>query len=307
MLIAHHYSFVTLMSPGQFTMKQIFLALTFGLILSTFAFSQYTPAEPDWNQPVEPFKIAGNVYYVGASDVTSYLIKTPKGLILIDSGFRETVPQIQKNIEKLGFKMEDVKIILNSHAHYDHAGGIAELKRLTKAKFYASEKDSVLLASGGIGDPNYADKYPFEPVKADSILKDGQKIKLGGTTLKANITAGHTPGCTTWTTTVKDGSRDLNIMFICSVSSPDYKLVDNPKYPGIADDYLRTFAWLQKQKVDVFLAAHGSIYGLKGKIEKIAASAKTNPFIDPEGYKTYIEASEKAFHEKLAKQKENVK
>jgi metallo-beta-lactamase class B len=234
--------------------------------------------------------------------VTSYLIETPKGLILIDSGFRETVPLIQKNIVKLGFKVEDVKIILNSHAHYDHAGGIAELKRMTKAKFYASEKDSVLLASGGIGDPNYADKYPFEPVKADSILKDGQKIKLGGTTLRANITAGHTPGCTTWTTTVKDGAQDLNVMFICSVSSPSYKLVDNPKYPGIADDFLRTFAWLQKQKVEVFLAAHGSIYDLRGKAGKLSVEAKNNPFIDPEGYIKFIGTSEKAFREKLAKQ-----
>jgi metallo-beta-lactamase class B len=284
-------------------MKQIFLVLAFSLILSTFAFSQYTPAEPEWNQPVEPFRIAGNVYYVGASDVTSYLIATPKGLVLIDSGFRETVPLIRRNIVKLGFKFEDVKIILNSHAHYDHAGGLAELKRLTKATFYASQKDGELLERGGLGDPNYGDKYPFEAIKSDKILKDGQKIKLGGSVLTANLTSGHTPGCTTWTTTVKDNGRDLNILFLCSTSAPGYKLVGNEKYPNIEADYLHTFAWLKKQNVDVFLAAHGSIYDLKGKLEKLGKGDKANPFIDPQGYKDYIEQSEKNFTTNLAAQK----
>jgi metallo-beta-lactamase class B len=288
-------------------MKQIFLVLAFSLILSTFAFSQYTLAVPEWNQPVEPFRIAGNVYYVGASDVTSYLIATPKGLILIDSGFRETVPLIRKSIVKLGFKFEDVKIILNSHAHYDHAGGLAELKRLTKATFYASQKDGELLARGGLSDPNYGDKYPFEAIKPNKTLKDGQKIKLGGSVLTANLTPGHTPGCTTWTTTVKDNGRDLNVLFLCSISAPGYKLVGNEKYPDIEADYLHTFAWLKKQNVDVFLAAHGSIYDFRGKLEKLAKGDKDNPFIDPEGYKKFVEDSEKAFHEKLAQQQSEQK
>jgi metallo-beta-lactamase class B len=283
-------------------MKELFLVLVFVLGSFTSCFSQYTPAVSEWNQPVEPFRIAGNVYYVGASDVTSYLIRTPKGLILIDSGFRETVPLIQKSVEKLGFKMSDVKVILSSHAHYDHAGGIAELKRLTGGTFYASEKDAPLLERGGKDDPNFGDDFLFEPVKPDSVLKDKQKIKLGGTTLTANITAGHTPGCTTWTTTVKDGGKDLNVMFLCSVSSPGYKLVNNPKYPNIVEDYERSFAWLKDQKVDIFLAAHGMIYDLKEKMEKLAAGAKTDPFADPEGYKKFIDDSEKAFREKLAKQ-----
>jgi metallo-beta-lactamase class B len=284
-------------------MKRAFPVFLFILIISGLGFSQYTPAEPDWNRPVEPFRIAGNIYYVGASDITSYLITSPKGHILIDSGFRETVPLIQKNIIKLGFKLEDVKIILNSHAHYDHAGGIAELKRLAKAAFYASEKDAVLLEKGGLGDPNYGDKYPFEPARADHILKNGQKIKLGGSVLQANFTPGHTPGCTTWTTTVKENKQALNVIFVCSVSAPGYALVDNQKYPGIAEDYLGTFAWLKKQNVDIFLGAHGSAYDLEGKLGKAAKNPAVNPFIDPQGYKTYIEESERAFLEKLAAQK----
>jgi metallo-beta-lactamase class B len=188
--------------------RAIFLFL-FIASFTTFSFSQHKAEEPDWNQSVEPFRIAGNIYYVGAYDVTSYLIATPKGHILIDSGLPETVPQIKASIAKLGFKLEDVKIILNSHAHYDHAGGIAELKRLTKATFFTSEKDSALLARGGLDDPNYGDRFPFEPVRADKILKDGQKVKLGGSALKANFTPGHTPGCTTWTASVKETTKIL--------------------------------------------------------------------------------------------------
>jgi len=288
-------------------MHRAILLFLFVAGLTTFSFSQYTPAVPEWNQPVEPFRIAGNIYYVGVSDITSYLITSPKGHILIDSGFRETVPQIQKNIVKLGFKLEDVKIILNSHAHYDHAGGLAELKRLTGATFYASQKDAEILARGGLDDPNYFDRFPFEPVKADKILKNEEKIKLGGSVLTANLTPGHTPGCTTWTTTVKEANQSLHVMFICSTSAPGYVLVDNKKYPGIEADYLQTFDWLKKQKVDIFLAAHGVIYGLAEKLKKLADGVKPNPFIDPQGYKTYLEESEKAFREKLAEQRANQK
>lgn len=259
------------------------------------------------NDPVEPFRIAGNLYYIGTNDVTSYLIATPKGHILIDSGLPETVPQIKKNIATLGFKLTDVKIILNSHAHFDHAGGIAELRRLTKATFYASEKDSPLLTRGGLDDPNYGDKFPFEAVKPDKLLTNGQKIKLGGTTLTANITAGHTPGCTTWTTTVKENNRSLNVLFVCSVSSPGYDLVTNKKYPTIEADYLASFAWLKKQKVDIFLGSHAGFFDLSDKIVEMKKGKSPNPFIDPEGYKQFIDSSEKAFLDKLKTQKAAMK
>jgi len=174
--------------------------------------------------PVEPFRIAGNIYYVGSSDLTSYLIVTKKGNILIDSGMKEMVPQVKANIEKLGFKFGDIKIILNSHAHFDHAAGIAEILRLTGAKFLASERDAPLLERGGLDDPNFADRFPFEPTKPDETFQNGRKIRLGDTELTANITPGHTKGCTTWTTTVEEKGRKLNAIFVCSVSAPVTRL-----------------------------------------------------------------------------------
>lgn len=268
--------------------------------------AQKTDEERSWNQPVAPFRIAANIYYVGASDITSYLITTPKGHILIDSGFPETVPQIKANIAALGFKLTDVKIILNSHAHFDHAGGIAELKRLTGAKFYASEKDLPLFQAGGLGDPNYGDRFPFEAVTPDATFKDGKKIKLGGTTLTANITSGHTPGCTTWTTTALDNKIKYNVIFVCSTSAPGYKLIDNPKYRNIISDYNATFERLKKLPVDIFLASHGNAYDLETKIAKLKAGGP-NPFVDPEGYRAYLKQSEENFRKSLAVQREQLK
>jgi metallo-beta-lactamase class B len=276
------------------------------LLISFSISAQKTEEERSWNQPVEPFRIAGNIYYVGASDVTSYLITTPKGHILIDSGFPETVPQIKANIAKLGFKLADVRIILNSHAHYDHAGGIAELKRLTGAKFYASEKDLPLFKTGGLGDPNYGDRFPFEAITPDSTFKDGKKIKLGGTTIRANITSGHTPGCTSWTTSVLENNITRNAIFVCSTSAPGYRLVDNAKYPNIISDYQATFARLKKIPVDIFLASHGNAYDLENKIAKLKAGGP-NPFIDPDGYRAYLKQSEENFQRSLEAQREKLK
>lgn len=287
-------------------MKNPIAAMLIGLFLSFSIYAQKTEEERSWNQPVEPFKIAGNIYYVGASDVTSYLITTPKGHILIDSGFIETVPQIKANIAKLGFKIEDVKIILNSHAHYDHAGGIAELKRLTGGKFLASKQDVPLLTAGGLGDPNYHDRFPFEGLTPDETFTDGKKIKLGGTALRANITAGHTPGCTTWTMTTREEAVKYNVIFVCSTSAPGYDLIDNKKYPNIISDYNSTFERLKKLKVDIFLASHGATYGLTVKIARMKAGAP-NPFIDREGYLAYLKRSEDNFRNLLAAQREKLK
>ena len=255
------------------------------------------------NGPVKPFRIAGNLYYVGTTDVTSYLITTPKGHILIDSGLTETVPQIKSNVATLGFRLEDIKILLNSHAHFDHAGGLAELRRMTNGQFYASEKDAGLLMRGGLDDPNYGDKYPFEPVKPDKLFRNGEKVKLGGTTLTANITAGHTMGCTTWTTTIKDHGRVFNVLFLCSVSSPSYDLVTNKKYPNIEADYRASFSWLKKAKVDIFLASHAGVFGLIDKADELRKGKMPNPFVDPQGYKDFVVDSERVFLEKLKAQK----
>lgn len=252
------------------------------------------------NQPVEPFKIIGNIYYVGASDVTSYLITTPQGHILIDAGFEETVSQIKANVEKLGFKLEDIKILLINHAHYDHCGGLAEIKKLTKAKLYASPPDAPSLEDGGKSDFRFGgdEAFSFAPVKVDEVLKDGQEINLGGTALKTLFTFGHTKGATSWTMDVSDGGKKYKVVFTSSVTTLDYSLINNPKYPRIAEDFTKTFDTLDKLKADVFLSSHGQFFDLTAKAEKLRSGAKPNPFIDPKGYQRFVERMRKAFQNK---------
>lgn len=277
------------------------------LLFSCFSislFAQKSENDRKMNQPVEPFKIIGNIYYVGASDVTSYLITTPKGHILIDSGYSETVPQIKANVAKLGFKMGDIKILLVNHAHYDHCAGLAEIKKLTGAKLYASPPDALVLQDGGKsdfrfgGDPNFA----FDPVKVDEILKDGQQIKLGGTTLKTYFTFGHTQGATSWTTDVSENKKKYKVAFVSSLTTLDYTLNENAKYPNIKADLTKTFATLEKIKADVVLSSHGQFFELLEKAEKIRGGAKENPFISPEDYADLIAEMKKAFNDKLEKE-----
>jgi len=264
-----------------------------------------TAEQTSWNQPVTPFRIIGNLYYVGASDVTSYLIATPKGLILLDGGFAETASQIEANIRALGFKLKDVKLLLNSHAHFDHAGGLAALKRATQASFAASAADAALIARGGKGDFFFGDSEPYEPVQADRILADGDKVELGGTTLTAHVTPGHTKGCTTWTMQVTDGGQPYNVVFLCSVTVlSGYNLVHDAKYPGIANDFAHTFAVLKSLPCDVFLGAHGGYYGLQDKIAYIQRHDPGNPFVDPAGYRAYLDKAEQSFRQKLAAQQQ---
>lgn len=274
------------------------LAAALLFLLPVLAAAQADPTSRSWNQPVEPFRIAGNLYYVGANDIASYLIATPAGHILLDGGFVETVPIIRESVKKLGFKIEDVKILLNTHAHYDHAGGLAELKKLTGAKLHASEADAPALARGGKDDPVLGNDGLFPAVQVDRLVKDGDTVKLGGSTLTARLTPGHTAGCTTWT--MKVGG--LNAVFVCSTTVlPIAKLGAEPSYPGIAEDYARTFRVLRAIPCDLFLAAHGSFYNLKEKAERLKKGEGGNPFVDPEGYRRYLDRNEKAFRERLEK------
>jgi metallo-beta-lactamase class B len=255
-----------------------------------------------WNQPVAPFRIIGNIYYVGASDITSFLIVTPQGNILLDGGFVETAPQIEAYIQALGFNMKDVKILLSSHAHFDHAGGLAELKRATGATFYASTADAPMLERGGHGDFSFGDRFTFPPVKPERLLKDGDTLNMGGTTMTAHLTPGHTKGCTTWTTTAEENGKSYPVIFVCSASVPGHRLVNNPAYPNIAEDYERTFQILRSLPGDIFLAPHGSFFDLTPKREALSRGAKANLFIDPAGYRAYVAESEKAFREDLERQ-----
>jgi metallo-beta-lactamase class B len=282
-------------------LRSVFLIAVFLSVLNSCP-AQSDAASRAMNEPVKPYRVIGNIYYVGASDVTSFLITTPNGHILLDSGFIETVPQIKQNVAQLGFRLEDIKILLNSHAHYDHAGGFAELKRLTGAKLMTSERDVALLAAGGKGDPNFGDRFLFEPVKPDRTLHDGDKVELGGVTMIARMTPGHTKGCTSWTMKVKEDGKEYDVVFVGSTSAPGYKLVNNPGYPEIVGDYERTFRLLKSLKCDVFLAAHGQFYGMLGKAQLVERGHTKNPFIDPAGYRGYLEDSEKSFRKLLASQ-----
>jgi imidazolonepropionase-like amidohydrolase/glyoxylase-like metal-dependent hydrolase (beta-lactamase superfamily II) len=255
---------------------------------ATFAYAQKDPVSRAWNAPVPPFRIAPNLYYVGAADITSYLITTPKGHIVLDGGFEETVPLIRGNIKRLGFKVEDVRILIGSHAHYDHAGGLAELKRETGAQFISSALEAPLYAGGGLDDPQFGNRFPFTPIIADRKIVDGERVTLGGVSLTAHITAGHTPGCTTWTMG--------DAILLCSPSVPEsYKLVDNPKYPNVIEDYRRQFAKLRSLKPKIFLGSHGVFFDLEAK-------RKTGNFLDPEGYRKFVAAMETRFEAKVAAQ-----
>jgi Zn-dependent hydrolases, including glyoxylases len=270
--------------------------------LPTGVQAQRDEVSRSWNRPVKPFRIIGNVYYVGASEVSSYLITTPRGHILLDSGFSETVPLIRENLKQLGFKLEDVKLLINSHAHYDHAGGLAELKSLTGAKLAASEADAAQLALGDKGDFQWGDTLAFPPVTADRILHDGDTVELGGVWLVAHLTPGHTKGNTTWTMELKDGGKTYNVVFMGSTSAPGYKLVHNSKYPNIVADYQHSFRVLESLPCDVFLGPHGSFFALKEKMARLEQGAKTNPFIDPQGYRDFLKDSEQSFYEQLKAQ-----
>lgn len=274
------------------------------LLSATCAYAQISDEESrKWNEPVKPFKVIGNVYYVGATEVSSYLITTSEGHILLDSGFLETVLQIRQNVAQLGFRFQDIKILLNSHAHYDHAGGMARLKELTGAKLMVSEGDVAQLARGGKDDPNFGDRFLFSPVTVDRTLRDGDRVKLGDVVLTARFTPGHTKGCTTWTMKVRDGAKLYDVAFVGSTTAPGYKLAGNDKYPDIVQDYERTFRLLKNLPVDVFLAAHGSAFGLLEKM-KLVGQSPQNPFIDPAGYKRLIARTEKQFRETLNRQQE---
>jgi|SRR5579872_5072262 len=256
------------------------------------------------NQPFPPYKIIANVYYVGASDITSYLITTPAGHILINSGYENTPPIIVDGIRKLGFKIEDVKILLNGQAHFDHVAGQAAMQRLTGAKIYSSEPEVAVLESGGKADPRWGHEVTYPVVKVDHVVRDLEQVTLGGVTLTAHMTPGHSIGCTTWTMKVSDGGKSYDVVFVGGTTiNPGVKFIGKPTYPGIADDYARTFRVLHALKCDVFLGAHGGYYGMKEKYKKMKDGAGTNPFIDPDGYRTFVDRAEKDYLDQLAKEK----
>ncbi|HEY1804822.1 MAG TPA: subclass B3 metallo-beta-lactamase [Terracidiphilus sp.] len=282
--------------------KSSFL-VTLILFLASVA-SLAAQSDPAWLAPFPAFHIAGNLYYVGSQDLGSYLIATPRGLILINSSFEASVPLIRKSVESLGFHFSDIKILLISHAHNDHCAGSEQIIRLTGAKYYVMAGDVSVVESGGRTDFQYgADKtnrYPSAHV--DRVLRDGDMVSLGGTVLTARLTPGHTRGTTTWTLDETEDGRNLHVVIVGSPNvNPGYKLVGNKTYPQIAADYRRGFRLLEKLPCDIFLGAHGSYFDLVEKYPRWKAGDK-NAFIDPAGYKAYLADREQAFQKELVRQ-----
>jgi metallo-beta-lactamase class B len=274
------------------------------LLTLVFLCPAFAQSNPEWTTPHAPFRIIGNVYYVGSQDLASYLITTPQGHILINSNLTGSVPQIRKNVEALGFHFKDVKILLISHAHWDHAAGSAEIKRLTGAKYMVMDADVPVVESGGKADFRYGAEAGshFPTTKVDRVLHDGDEVKLGGVVLVAHKTPGHTKGCTTWTMKVREDNKSYNVVIVGSPNvNPGYKLVGNTAYPSIAQDYELTFRTLNALPCDVFLGAHGSYFGMEAKFARMKAGGP-NPFVDPAGYKSYVAEREQTFRSELAKQ-----
>jgi metallo-beta-lactamase class B len=274
------------------------------LLLLMPAGAVWAAANPDWTTPLTPFRIADNLYYVGSKDLASYLVVTAKGDILINSSLESSPALIQKSVEQLGFHFKDIKILLISHAHADHDAGSAEVKRLTGAKYMVMDTDVPLIESGGRTDFQYGSEAgsQFPPAKVNRVLHDGDEVRLGGVVLVAHKTPGHTKGCTTWTMTVADGGKSYHVVIVGSPNvNPGYKLVKNAVYPGIAQDYELTFRTLKALPCDVFLGAHGGYYGMEAKFQRMKEGG-ANPFVDPEGYQSYVAEREETFRKELAKQ-----
>jgi metallo-beta-lactamase class B len=280
-------------------MRTILILFCCSLWARAVAFGQDTST---WHEPFPPHRIADNLYYVGSRGLASYLITTPQGHILINSSFERTVPLIRASIEKLGFKITDVKIMLSSHAHGDHVEGQGLMQELTGAQVFAMEGDARVISSGGKGQYLYDDHW--RPCRVDRVLKDGDKVTLGGATLVAHLTPGHTRGCTTWTMTATDSGKPQKVVIIGSPNvNPGYQLVGNKDYPEISDDFARTFKILKSLPCDIFLGAHGSYYGMEAKYSRLKTIGTSNPFIDSDGYRAYVDDREKAYLDVLKKQR----
>jgi metallo-beta-lactamase class B len=253
-----------------------------------------------------PFRIIGNVYWVGTYDLSTYLITTPEGHILINTGLTATVPQIKSGLEQLGFKLSDVKVLTATHGHFDHVAGLAELKRMTGARVVMSEQDAELLESGAKSDFRFGDDLAarFEPVKVDRRLKDGDKIELGGVVLAAHLHPGHTKGATSFTFDVRENSKTYRVGIINMPSiNPGVRVSGMPKFPDIAQAYARTFHDQKETKLDVWLASHAAQFDLHRKYQP-GDAYNPDRFVDPQGFRASVESLEKVYREQLAKEQQ---
>lgn len=276
------------------------------LLLATApVWAQYAPANPEWNRPVAPFRIAGNLYYAGAEGISSFLLTSPEGHILIDTGFEETAAQVEANTAKLGFRFTDIKLILATHGHNDHTGGIAVVKRKTGARFLANPAERTTFMEGGVNDFAWPGRFAYRPVTPDGALRDGEPVRVGPLAVTPHFTPGHTKGGTSYTFTVEDSGRPLRVLVACSVSTPGYKLVDNARYPDIVRDVESTIAKMRALPVDIFLSGHGWDFGLaeKAKVKARATGDSAALFLNAADYRAWLDKSLAAFRAELNKQR----
>lgn len=292
------------MSRRLFSGKLRFAVAIAALVISAqSALAQPFPA--NWSEPFPPFRIAGNLYYVGTKGLANFLVTTPEGHILINSDMEDSLPLVRDSIGKLGFKFGDIKILLISHAHYDHDAASATVKQVTGAKYMVMEPDVSVVESGGKADFQYGNDprtcYPATTV--DRVLHDGDEVMLGDAVLVAHLTPGHTKGCTAWTTKVKEDGKSYDAVIVGSVNvNPGYKLVDGAAYPQMAADYEKTFDVLKALPCDLFLGAHGDVFNLEPKYARLQ-KGDTTALVDPEGYKKYVAQKERDFRDELTRQR----
>ena len=244
---------------------------------------------PDWHLPFPAFRIAGNLYYVGTADLAVYLIKTSKGNILINSDFPQDLPLIRNSIKKLGLKYRDTRIILISHAHDDHDAAVSQIEKETCARLMVMEPDVASVESTAAGHPG---------AKVDRVLHDGDTVSLGGATLTGHLTPGHTKGCTTWTFKTTENGKSYDVVIVGSLSLNAAVLVNNPTYPNIQEDYVKSFKLMRSLPADVFVGSHNGFYQMEQK-HALLDKGGANPYIDPAGYKALIDSSEKAFNDRV--------
>jgi metallo-beta-lactamase class B len=252
-----------------------------------------------WEEPTEPFQIAGPIYFVGTKGLGVFLFTTPEGYILMNTGMPSSGPMIIESIRKLGFRPQDIKIMINGHAHIDHAGAFAYLKEKAGADLAVMQDDVPAMESGDRGDFKYGDDFVYPPVKVDRILRDGDTVRMGDVLLTAYHTPGHTRGATTWVADIVIDGKAYIVAFPDGAGfNPGYRLVRDPSYPGIGDDYRRTHHFLEMIKPDIWLAQHNEYYDLEGK-RKRTATEGISAWIDPEGYRRFIAGKKRAFEDEV--------
>jgi metallo-beta-lactamase class B len=252
-----------------------------------------------WEEPAEPVRIVGPIYFVGTKGLGAFLLTTSEGHILMNTGMPSSGPMIVDSIRKVGFEPEDIKVMINGHAHIDHAGAFAHIKKVSGAQVAIMKDDVPLMESGGRGDFKYGNDFAYEGVKVDRILRDGDTVKLGDILLTAYHTPGHTKGATTWVANLVVDGKAYVVAFPDGAGfNPGYRLAKSPIYPGITEDFRSTHHFLEMLKPDIWLAQHNEYYDLEGK-RKRAASVGVNAWIDPEGYRRFIAGKKRAFEDQV--------